>query len=178
MRKAMWSAATVVVLLAAVGMVGGYTRAGAATNSVSMVEGPGDPTTDWKFDPADITVPAGTTVKWHNSGKQPHTVTADDGSFNSSSISPGGDFEHAFPAPGNYAYHSDPHPWMKAVVHVAGGASPTTAPPATPTTQAAPTGTTVAPTPKQSAAVNSTTATAPGASSTTTSAPAVTTTTA
>src|SRR5436309_7219855 len=164
MHKGIWSTAIAVVLLSVGTLVGGYLWAGAATNSVSMVEGPGDPTTDWKFDPADITVTAGTTVTWHNSGKQPHTVSADDGSFASSYISPGSDFAHAFPAAGNFAYHCEPHPWMKAVVHVTGGsAATTTAPGVTTTKPATATTATTAP-----AAGATTTTAKPGASSTTT----------
>src|ERR671911_588276 len=36
---------------------------------------------DGYFDPADITVPVGTTVEWTNQGEMPHSVTAHDGSF-------------------------------------------------------------------------------------------------
>ena len=164
MRKGIWSAATAVVLLSVGSLAGGYPWAGAAPGSVSMVEGPGDPTTDWKFDPSDVTVTAGSTVTWHNNGKQAHTVTADDGSFNSSYISPGSDFQHAFPTAGNFAYHCEPHPWMKAVVHVTGGSTATTAPPVT-TTQpnTATTATTV-----PAAGATTTTTAKPGASSTTT----------
>src|SRR5436853_7880125 len=123
MRKGIWSAATAVVLLTLT-TIGGYPRALAATSTVSMVDGDGDPTTQWKFEPAEITVPAGTTVRWHNTGKQSHTVTADEGSFESSYVPGGSDFEHAFPAPGNYGYHCAPHPWLKAVIHVTGGSPP------------------------------------------------------
>jgi len=169
MRKGIWSAATAVVLLS-IATIGGYSRALAAPTTVSMVDGDGDPTTQWKFVPAEITVPAGTTVKWHNTGKQSHTVTADDGSFDSGYVAEGGDYEHAFSAPGNYAYHCSPHPWMKAVIHVTGGSAPAPPPAATPTTQAAPTATTApaAPAGRQAAANTPTTTAAPGAPSTTT----------
>jgi plastocyanin len=180
MRKGIWSAATAVVLLS-IATIAGYPRALAAPTTVSMVDGEGDPTTQWKFEPADISVPAGTTVKWHNTGKQSHTVTADDGSFDSGYVAEGGDFERAFPAPGNYAYHCAPHPWMKAVVHVTGGGSPApSAPASTPAGQApsaTPSTTAPAPATKQAAAAGpSTTTTAPaggsGPTTTTTVAPA------
>jgi len=173
MRKAMWSVAAVVVLFS----LGGMAAVRAAGTTVSMVEGPGDPTKDWRFDPADITVPAGSTVTWHNSGQQPHTVTADDGSFKSDYVSPGGTFQHAFATPGTYAYHCEPHPWMKAVVHVTGGSTPSTAAATTPTTQAAAspasTSTTATTARTAAAASSSTTAPAPaagGATTTTTAA--------
>ena len=172
MRRAMWSAAAVLVLLVGGGSfaIGGIARAAGTT--VNMVDGSGDPTTTWKFDPADITVAVGSTVKWHNNGQQPHTVTADDGSFKSSYISPGGDFTQAFPTAGTFAYHCDPHPWMKATVHVTGGSTATTVP-ATATTQPG-TATTATTSP---AAGATTTTTKPGASTTTTTAAAGATTT-
>jgi plastocyanin len=72
----------------------------------------------WRFDPPDITVKAGSTVVWHNGGKQTHTVTADDKSFDSGDRVPGADWQYTFSAPGRYAYHCTPHPWMKAIIHV------------------------------------------------------------
>jgi len=177
MRKGIWSAAAVIGLLSVAGALAVAPRAGAAGSTVKMVEGPGDPTKDWKFDPAEITVPAGTTVTWQNSGQQAHTVAADDGSFKSDYISPGGSFQHTFATAGTYAYHCEPHPWMKAVVHVSGGAAPATAASATPTPQAggasAATSTT-ATTARTAAAASSSTTTAPagGAATTTTTAAA------
>jgi len=165
MRKGICSAAAIIGLLSVAGALAVTPWAGAAGSTVKMVEGPGDPTKDWKFDPPEITVPAGTTVTWQNSGQQPHTVAADDGSFKSDYISPGGSFQHTFATAGTYAYHCEPHPWMKAVVRVTGGAPPAAAASATPTTQAGGT--------SASTSTTATTArTAAGASSSTTTAPA------
>src|SRR5829696_5872316 len=44
---------------------------------------------DFAFQPASLEVPAGTTVTWTNSGAAPHTVTADDGTFDSDRLAPG-----------------------------------------------------------------------------------------
>jgi len=74
---------------------------------------------DFNFDPSTITVKAGTTVTWTNSGTAPHTVTADDGSFSSQSLATGGTFQQAFATPGTFAYHCAIHPSMKASVVVA-----------------------------------------------------------
>ena len=41
------------------------------------------------FDVADIAVEPGTTVIWTNEGQVPHTVTADDGSFDSEVLNSG-----------------------------------------------------------------------------------------
>ena len=83
--------------------------------------------TRWHYDPAEITVPAGTTVVWLNKGKEEHTVTADDKSFDSGLKKTGGTFSRAFPRPGKYSYFCQPHPWMKGTVQVVAGAPPTTA---------------------------------------------------
>jgi plastocyanin len=44
------------------------------------------------FDPADIVVAPGTTVRWVNEGKNPHNVTADNGLFDSGTLYPGDSF--------------------------------------------------------------------------------------
>src|SRR6185436_11330015 len=47
---------------------------------------------DNKFTPNKITVPVGATVVWTHKGQKPHTVTADDGSFDSGNLAAGGSF--------------------------------------------------------------------------------------
>ena len=56
------------------------------------------------FDPADITVPSGTTVVWTNEGEKPHTVTAHDSSFDSGTLYPGESYQVTFCEPGTYTY--------------------------------------------------------------------------
>jgi plastocyanin len=93
-------------------------------------ENPDDPTT-WGFQPADVVIQAGTTVIWRNNGKSVHTVSADDKSFESGDIPPGGTWKHTFDTPGAFAYHCSPHPWMKGQIRiVAPGSDPP--PPAVP----------------------------------------------
>ncbi|HMA36269.1 MAG TPA: plastocyanin/azurin family copper-binding protein, partial [Chloroflexia bacterium] len=41
---------------------------------------------NFKFAPAEITIPAGTTVTWTNKDPAKHTITADNGSFDSGSL--------------------------------------------------------------------------------------------
>lgn len=79
--------------------------------------------TNWHFDPAEVTVPAGATVTWVNKGKEEHTVTADDKSFDSGMKRSGASFQRAFPKPGRYTYYCVPHPWMKGAVRVVGAAA-------------------------------------------------------
>ena len=165
MRKGMWSAAAAfVVLLSGADVLWGSPRVQAADSRVVMSDSDSD-ALKWHYDPADVTVTAGSTVMWHNGGAQAHTVTADDGkSFNSPSVPTGGDFQFKFATGGDFAYHCEPHPWMKGVVHVVGASTPTTAAPTT-TTQPGSTATSA------TSATTSTT-TKPGQSSTTTSAAA------
>jgi plastocyanin len=90
----------------------------AAGSAVNMVEGnPGDEKT-WKFDPATITVKAGTPVTWTNKGKQPHSAAANDGSFDSGTMKAGTTWQHRFDRPGEFAYVCTLHPTMTGVVKV------------------------------------------------------------
>ena len=61
------------------------------------------------FDPALLTVKAGTTVTWRNVGQQTHDVNARDGSFHSPLLGPGGTFSYTFTTPGRYRYFCVPH---------------------------------------------------------------------
>lgn len=181
MRKGIWSAAAVFVLLVSgAGVFWGGARA-LADSKVTMDDSDSD-ALKWHFAPADVSVPVGSTVVWHNGGKQVHTVTADDGkTFSSPNVPEGGEFQFKFATAGDFAYHCDPHPWMKAVIHVTGASAPTTAA-TTATTQpgTATTATTAAPgqpttTTAAGASTSSTTATtAAGATTTTAAAAAVT----
>jgi plastocyanin len=66
-----------------------------------------------EFDPAEVTVKAGTTITWTNSDDIPHTVTKDDGpgdDFDSGSIEPGGTYELTADVPGTVNYVCTIHP--------------------------------------------------------------------
>lgn len=91
--------------------------------------------TNWHFEPAEVTVPAGSTVLWHNKGKEEHSVTADDKSFDSGWRPKGANYQRTFTRPGTYTYYCAPHPWMKGVVRVVAAAPP----PSTTATSPAPT---------------------------------------
>jgi plastocyanin len=90
---------------------------------------------DFAFSPKTLSVTVGDTVKWTNGDEFPHTVTADNGSFESDSLSDGETFSHTFGQAGTFAYHCDIHESMTGTVQV--GPQPTTT-----TTTAAPTTTT------------------------------------
>lgn len=73
------------------------------------------------FFPSTLNVPVGTTVKWTNSivDKVDHTVTANDLSFNSSTLTPGSPYSFTFAKAGTYAYFCSLHPeQMRATVVV------------------------------------------------------------
>src|SRR5215212_11003528 len=73
---------------------------------------------DFSFEPGTVTVPVGTTVTWTNTGSHSHTVTADDGSFDSGRLDPGEQFPHTFDQPGTFTYHCGFHPEMQGSVVV------------------------------------------------------------
>jgi plastocyanin len=98
----------------------------AATLHVSIV--------DFAFSPAAITVTAGTTVTWTNTGSAIHSVTSDTGAFDSSPscpggpcISPGSSYSHLFSQAGRFSYHCRVHPFMTGTVVVNAATTTTTA---------------------------------------------------
>lgn len=70
------------------------------------------------YQPSQLTVVAGQTVTWRNSGLGPHTVTSDTGQFDSGALQTGGTFSYTFSAPGTYAYSCTIHPTMHGKVVV------------------------------------------------------------
>jgi plastocyanin len=86
---------------------------------VSIVEPDRSNASSWKFDPHDITVKAGTTVAWEWKGQDKHSVTADDGSFDSGvKQGMGQRWEYRFDAPGDFPYSCTPHSFMTGKVTV------------------------------------------------------------
>ena len=60
---------------------------------------------DNTFTPANLTVDPGTTVCWINHGVALHTVTEDNGVFDSGPLAPGQTFAYTFNTPGTYNYN-------------------------------------------------------------------------
>src|SRR5471030_145979 len=73
---------------------------------------------DYAFKQPTITVAAGTTITWTNHDDDPHTVTADDKSFDSKGLGNGDMWSHTFTKPGKYTYHCAAHPFMQGTVVV------------------------------------------------------------
>lgn len=73
----------------------------------------------WTYAPDKLTLHVGDTVVWTNTGKATHTVTADNGAFDSGSLRPGQSWRFTFTKVGTYAYHCIFHPWMKSIIVIA-----------------------------------------------------------
>ena len=68
------------------------------------------------FQPADITTGKGSLIVWKNNDAVSHTVTADDGSFNSGEIKAGGSFDQRFDYIKTYSYSCSFHLEMKGTI--------------------------------------------------------------
>jgi plastocyanin len=73
---------------------------------------------NFAYDPNPVTVNVGDTVTWTNNDGVPHTVTANDGSFQSGTLQPGQSFSFTFTAPGSIDYHCEFHANMSGQVVV------------------------------------------------------------
>jgi len=61
------------------------------------------------FQPGNFQIAEGTQVRWVNNGQHIHTVTADDGSWDSGDLTPGAAFVKTFDRPGTYYYYCRHH---------------------------------------------------------------------
>ena len=125
--------------------VGGVLAFGFAVQAPAGAAAVGVTIEDIQFAPPSVTITAGDTVTWSDAGFASHSVTADDGSFDSSPGCPtacltnGQTFSRQFDAPGTFAYHCKIHGGnggvgMSGVVIVQAQATTTTT--AAPTTTA------------------------------------------
>ena len=73
---------------------------------------------NFAFGPATLEVPVGTTVTWTNQDSASHTVTADDGSFDSKALATGATFQQTFSTAGTFTYPCSIHTSMKATITV------------------------------------------------------------
>jgi plastocyanin len=72
---------------------------------------------NFTFEPAQLTVKVGATVKWMNRDDIPHTVVCA-GKFRSKTMDTDGTFEFTFTAAGEYKYFCSLHPHMTGTVKV------------------------------------------------------------
>ncbi|MGI8797968.1 MAG: cupredoxin domain-containing protein [Pseudonocardia sp.] len=105
-------ATALAVLLVAMGCSGSTTTAGGGGSTIVIK--------DFAFTPADITVAPGTKIMVTNSDSAIHTVTANDKSFDTGSITNGQTVELTAPtAPGKYPFRCTPHQYMTGTLTVA-----------------------------------------------------------
>jgi plastocyanin len=128
-RGRLWTVVGTLVALAFVALT-----LGAGIHGVNAQGGSAVSIVDFAFEPASLEVPVGTTVTWTNAGAAPHTVTADDGAFDSGELAPGASFSQTFDTAGSFAYHCEIHPDMTGTIVVteAAGAQAQAAPAETP----------------------------------------------
>jgi plastocyanin len=88
--------------------------------SVARAENASVTIDNFSFNPARITVAAGSKVTWSNRDDIPHTVTdaADPKTFRSPPLDTGDAFSHVFATPGTYRYFCSLHPHMQGTVVV------------------------------------------------------------
>jgi plastocyanin len=115
----------------------GYTVSGAASTTVSVAanqtttvnfaltrDGPPAPGTtevvmrDNVFDAADITVAAGSTVRWRNAGSVEHNSTSTAGIWASGNLAPGATFARVFGEAGTFSYACTLHAGMSGIIRV------------------------------------------------------------
>lgn len=92
-----------------------------ATKKVVIFEGDPDNAKTWGFKPADITIPAGTTIVWEWQADDKHSATADNGAFDSGEKQGRGTtWSYRFTKAGQYPYSCLPHPYMFGQINVTG----------------------------------------------------------
>jgi plastocyanin len=116
------------IALVAVSATGGQAQGIGPVVSINIVE-PKDQS-KWGYSPAMRRIDPGTWVTWSNDGQDAHTITADDGSFDSMNLDPSDGFSWFFDQPGlTYHYTCTLHPWMKGTIVVSGDRGDPLAPP-------------------------------------------------
>jgi plastocyanin len=121
-NRAMLAAAFALLLTSLVAM--GNTSRVSADVAVTIL--------NFRFTPPEITIPAGTTIRWTNQDGPTHTVTSDTaGIFDSHDLATNQSFSFTFNTPGTFTYHCAIHPTMmgKIIVTAAGAPAATTVPP-------------------------------------------------
>jgi plastocyanin len=73
---------------------------------------------NFKFTPAILKIGVGETVEFVNEDEEPHTVTAQDGTFDSKAMDTDQSWTHTFTKNGTFAYICAIHPFMKGTVTV------------------------------------------------------------
>ena len=70
------------------------------------------------YEPSQVKVSPGSTVRWVNEDRAEHTVTSEGGPLRSRVFGEGGSFEYTFERSGEFGYFCEVHPFMKGIVVV------------------------------------------------------------
>jgi len=73
---------------------------------------------NFMFEPASLTVKAGSTVTWTNMDEEPHTVVSSSGLFRSNGLDTKDTFSFKFDKPGTYGFICSIHPQMVGTIVV------------------------------------------------------------
>jgi plastocyanin len=73
---------------------------------------------NFKYEPAILRINANETVKFVNEDEEPHTATAENGSFDSKALDTNQTFTYTFAKAGSYPYICAIHPFMKGTITV------------------------------------------------------------
>ncbi len=73
---------------------------------------------NYAFKPSEINVRPSEEITWTNNDSVPHTVTADDGSFDSGRLDLGGSYNYTFKDKSSFKYHCNYHASMHGEVTV------------------------------------------------------------
>ncbi|MDQ2902837.1 MAG: cupredoxin family copper-binding protein [Chloroflexota bacterium] len=73
---------------------------------------------NFTFSPGALTVHVGDKVTWTNNDSVAHTVTSDNGKFDSNTLAPGTSFSFKFTKAGTYDYHCNIHSSMHGSIIV------------------------------------------------------------
>jgi plastocyanin len=79
---------------------------------------------DFAFQPANVAINAGDTVRWTNNGAFLHSSTSDTGIWDSGLLTTGQSFTRVFDAAGTFRYHCSSHLFMLGTVTVNAPAGP------------------------------------------------------
>lgn len=90
----------------------------AAVTTAPVVTIVNDPTTVGRYSQATVTLKMGQTVVFKNVSDAAHTVTADNGAFDSGNIAQGASWSLTATAAGTFTYHCIYHPLMRGMIVV------------------------------------------------------------
>ncbi len=117
-RAAAAGGAIIALMAAAAPLRAALAEGPTLSTKVAKVESPRITIDNFKFTPATLTVPAGTTVTWTNRDDTVHTVTASNRLFSSTGLDTGDAYSYTFATPGTYTYFCKLHPMMTATIVV------------------------------------------------------------